>query len=370
MDIKKISWFFLACLHLGMLGFLLSLAKGGEKGEESDLFFVEETAAAPKVALKSDVAIPFPHYVVGKGKVHPSETIVLSPKREGIVKEVLASPGQVVKKGDLLLKLDRSPLECALKEALQEEATTVAKIRSLEKGPSEYQLKAKEHEIDEALLHITSEESDYSLFKTLAEKEAVTKREVEEKRIHLERAKKEMEKLLAEYESLKEGRPPEEIEVAKGELKEKRLRIESIEEQIADCSLRSPIAGRVLSTTVHQGSFAKCSQEGVVVIGSEDPLHLVVSIDEQEAWRILPSKHLRGIARHKSNPSIYFVLKFLYINPVLHEETPGDKKLSLVFSFDKGKIPVYFEQEFDVWIEATAKEDTSCLDYQFHLLDN
>ena len=49
----------------------------------------------------------------------------------------------------------------------------------------------------------------------------------------------------------------------------------------------------------------------------------------------------------------------------------GDKsKLELVFSFDRGKAPIYLEQNLDVYLEASSPSDTSYLDYQFNKINN
>lgn len=154
-------------------------------------------------------------------------------------------------------------------------------------------------------------------------------------------------------------------DVLKSIAKEKEACMRASEKVLFDCKVVAPLEGRVLKVNVNPGEYTRPGEEALV-IGSENPLYLHVLIDEKEMWRVSPTKNLRAIALHKTNPNIHFVLNFVSIKPVTEPSFKNEGKLEVVFAFDKGKAPIYLDQTLDVYIEAASPQDTSYLDYQFN----
>ncbi len=165
---------------------------------------------------------------------------------------------------------------------------------------------------------------------------------------------------LAEYElSLAELKAYEkESPILSAVIRKKEVVMQAAEKAIEDCSITSSFEGRILKVNVNPGEYIDPS-DTALVIGADNPLHLKVSIDEKDMWRVSPSKNLRAIALHRTNPAIHFVLDFVTVRP-------AEGKLEMIFAFDKGKAPLYLEQTLDVYIEAASPQDTSFLDYQFN----
>ena len=149
------------------------------------------------------------------------------------------------------------------------------------------------------------------------------------------------------------------------EVKKLEIGMKATEKALSDCNVTAPFEGRILKVNVNPGEYTDPS-ETALIIGAESPLHLRVLIDEKEMWRVSPTKNLRAIALHKTNPSIHFVLDFLNVRPALNASDKTDGKLEMLFAFDKGKAPLYLDQTLDVYIEAASPQDTSYLDYQFN----
>ncbi len=327
------------------------------QGEE-DLFNKEEKG----------VGIPFRHFVTAVGKVTPSSDYVhVNTVEPGIVEAVFVKQGQLVKEGDLLFQMNDSAHFLTLREKVAEYETAIARVKLLQEEPSKLQLKAKQQEIEQAKLKYEQAEKEHYVFEELLEKCAVSRHEKEVQEIQLKTAAFEINKLLCEYDQIKEGASEAFINVGKAELGEKEANIRSVEKKLSNCKIKSPIQGRVLSVNVHSGEFLEPTEKSAIVIGLDNPLHLHVYIDEKDAWRISPSNTLRAIAVHKSNPKIHFILNFVMTNPCLQKKGEQGEKLEVVFSFDKGKAPIYLEENLEVFIEASSPNDTGYLDYQFNL---
>lgn len=156
-----------------------------------------------------------------------------------------------------------------------------------------------------------------------------------------------------------------ESDVLNAVIRKNEIGMQAAQKAIADCKVVSSFEGRVLKINVNPGEYIDPS-ETALIIGSDNPLHLKVLIDEKDMWRISPTKNLKAIALHRTNPSIHFVLDFVTVKPDLGSSDANEGKLEMVFAFDKGKAPLYLDQTLDVYIEAASPQDTSYLDYQFN----
>lgn len=307
------------------------------------------------------VKIPFRHYVKGSGLIKPSTDYVkINAPFAGIIERVFVQVGQKVNIHEPLFELDTSMLKCELKEKQAEYNIALAEYNLLNKNPSAIELKMKEKEVEQMKMRREEQVEKCHVFESLLAKNAVSQCEKEEQESLLRIFAADMERVLLEYDHLKEGACQEAKEVGKAIIEEKEVSIELVQKMLSDCQILSPISGRVLSVPIHSGEYVEPAMEKSIILGSEDPLYLQVRIDDQDAWRVTPQKNLRALAIHRANPKIQFILDFVSAKPCLNEN-----KLELVFSFEKGKAPIYLEQQLDVYIEAAPLGDTSYLDYQF-----
>lgn len=91
-----------------------------------------EAAPVPKVPVtyievaKSD----YPVKVYGLGTVTPFKTVTVRSRVDGEITNVLFKQGQMVKKGDPLVEIDRRPYQAALDQALAKKAQDEANLRN------------------------------------------------------------------------------------------------------------------------------------------------------------------------------------------------------------------------------------------------
>ncbi len=334
----------------------------GELEEENFFSFTKEEKTDSETALK----FPFAHFVTGNGRVLPSSGYIeITPGVNGEVVDVYVRPGDSVKEGDLLFQIDDSDYKFLLREKIAEYDASVASLKLLQEGPSHSILEAKEKEIDQIKIKVAQSEDHCSIFKTLLEKEAVTTYENNERNIEHAMLVKQLEKTLAEYSGLHEGPSPSELEIRKAHVKREEAQVQAMERRLRKCHATAPIAARVLAVNLHRGEHVSTQDKHSIVLGSDNPLHLKVHIEEKDTWRISPSKTLRAIAVHKSNPKLHFILHYVSFTPLLDKANDHERKLELTFAFDKGMSPIYLEELLDVYIEAASPTDTACLDYQF-----
>lgn len=329
--------------------------------ERNEHSLVEVTEDLPYAELDRGIRLPFKNYVMGVGKVTPSSDYVkVNANLAGIVDEIFVKVGERVEVNAPLFHINDSGIRHELREKIAIYETALAEFNLLKAGPSTMELVAKEKEIEQIKIQHDQQKKECEIFDLLFTKNAVSLSEKEQQGSKCQMIATQMEKVLAEFNQLKEGASLEQKEIGRNMVAQKEAAVRASEKKLKDCQVVSPVAGKILDVSINPGRFVNPSAEGCILIGSDNPLNLHVFIDEQDAWRVSPGKDLRAVAVHRNNPRIHFVLDFVAIKPCLQEG-----KLELTFSFDRGKAPVYMEQNLDVFIEAAPSDDASYLDYQF-----
>lgn len=128
-------------------------------------------------------------------------------------------------------------------------------------------------------------------------------------------------------------------------------------------TIRAPVDGRVLQMNIHLGEFA---QSGVVsapllLFGDDSQLFIRVDVDETDAWRV--ESTAPAMAYVPGNPELKTPLRFerieRYVVPKTSltgasTERTDTRVLQVIYSFDRGTLPVYIGQRMNVFIQAPA----------------
>jgi HlyD family secretion protein len=127
--------------------------------------------------------------------------------------------------------------------------------------------------------------------------------------------------------------------------------------------VRAPTAGRVLQVNTRVGEFADSSvaTKPLMLLGDDTRMYLRVDIDENDAGRVRANEPARAFVRGDSKLAI--PLRFEYIEPFLVPKTSltgqsterSDLRvLQVVYSFERGNLPVYLGQQMDAFIQAPS----------------
>jgi len=99
----------------------------------------------------------------------------------------------------------------------------------------------------------------------------------------------------------------------------------------------------------------------MVLMGRTRPLHVRVDVDENDAWRVRAGA--RAAAFLRGNRAIRADLTFVRFEPYVipKRSLTGDatervdtRVLQVLFSFDRGDLPIHTGQLMDVFIEAPS----------------
>jgi HlyD family secretion protein len=140
---------------------------------------------------------------------------------------------------------------------------------------------------------------------------------------------------------------------AESEVKAARVEIDRL-------TVHAPVEGDILQVNIRPGEFAPSgpTSEPLILLGNLDTLHVRVDIDENDAWRYQPETP--AVAYIRGNPQLKTELKFEYVEAyvVPKRSLTGDstervdtRVMQVVYSFKRGKLPVYPGQIMDVYFD-------------------
>ncbi len=191
-------------------------------------------AQLPKVMVSQPIAREVTDHTDFQGRVEPSEAVEVRTRVAGEVTEVAFKPGQVVKKGDLLFRLDPRTHKAHLDKAEAEAEQAQAKVRRAA--------------------------AEFARVKRIAETGAAAKEEVESAAA-----------ARADAEAALKG--------ARAEVELARLKLESTR-------VTAPIAGRAGRPSVVAGAFVTAADH-LVSVASTDPVHVTFDLDEGTALGLI-----------------------------------------------------------------------------------
>jgi HlyD family secretion protein len=321
-------------------------------------------AAKPVPAAKAvsePARSPFANKISGAGIVEAStHNISIGSHVPGIVAKIFVTVSQRVQAGAPLFALDdrKQRADLSVKEASLAEART--RLARLKKAP-------RVEELPPALARVKEAESlleDLRQQQRIAEKvkdpRAISVEDLNKRRYAVEAAEARLVRAKADLKLLEAGSWKPDIEVAMAEIARAKAEADAAQVEIDRLTVRTPLEGDILQVNIRPGEYAPSGQspQPLILLGNLDKLHVRVDIDENDAWRFRPEAP--AVASIRSNPQLKTELKFEYVEAyvVPKRSLTGDstervdtRVMQVLYSFNRGSLPVYPGQLMDVYIE-------------------
>ena len=320
----------------------------------------EDTKKASIATTESKLQIPFKDYISAVGVIESANILRLSSLVEGKVEDVFAKIGDYIEEGDQLLYIQDDAYRINVEKKSAEVRKAIAKYNNIMNQTSSQELLAKKQEVEEALALSVKYSQELDIYNKLYKQEAVTPGEIAAKQYEYKNSQAVLERLNAELSNLQSGPNEWERKVYTSEIEMQKAALSEAELTLENCLITSPIEGVVIDLTTNRGENVS-KDETVIVIASTTPMQVRAKVFAHQCWRILPEKNLRAIAVHKCNPKLYHILTFDRMSPIADESGT----LDVIFKFTPKDKPVYFGEEYDIYIEAISESDTSYFEYQF-----
>ncbi len=219
--------------------------------------------------------------VSANGEIRSKKRAVVVAKVSGTVSRVLVKEGSVVRKGDILVLLDKEKLLIRKRQAL-------SSLRSARNSVKEELLNLRVA-FRQAKANLEQAKRNYESVKALYKIQSASDEQLADARDRYEIARDSYISALQRL-NLREGRsindsrktpPPSDAEIIENssEVRHAIDNLNSIEEDLKNCTIKSPISGVVTRLKVEEGIVVGVGSSVAVVQDTRD-LEVVVNIDE------------------------------------------------------------------------------------------
>ena len=245
---------------------LFAVARGGTKIDPSKLAKVE----------KGDLA----KSVVATGKVTPITKVEVKSKASGIVKKLLVDYGDKVKKGQLLVQLDKVEIEAQVE---QSEAALQAAEANLKSSQADYE-RAK---VDAEGPDVPLLKREYDRATGMAKEGVVSVSTLDEAQKNYQMALNKQNVSKAQVIVLEAK-----IAQARAEVARDRANLKQLQEQLSYTDIESPIDGIVLSRDVQMGDAVSSilvlgsSATLVMTLGDTSQVYVKGKVDESDIGKV------------------------------------------------------------------------------------
>ncbi len=192
--------------------------------------------------------------ITATGTIEVTKTDI-TPKVGGYLVELKVKEGDTVTAGQLVAKIDRPDLKTQLLRDEAALARAKAQLRDLEQG-------ARSQELQEAAANLAAAQSqaekaraDFVRYSRLFRDGAISTQQLDNSRSLHEVAANNLLAARSRHSLLLAGNRPETIEAQRLEVERSKAVLASSVTQIADTTVASPLAGRVLSKNYEQGEY-------------------------------------------------------------------------------------------------------------------
>lgn len=265
---------------------------------------VTDIAPAQAVTITKVTTTDIDNRLNASGTVTAYERTPVMSQAEGLqITEVLAEKGDVVKQGQVLVRLDNRGILAQKAEAEGSVAQVQARLDELQAGTRTEEIAQAQAKVDNASSAIAKAESDLKLIQKRVERNrnlqaegAITRDRFDEvlnqeqvTKSDLAGAKANFQEAKQALAQLKAGSRPQTIAQAQAELVQAKGRLEGIEAQLADTTVVAPTSGIIASRDAKVGQITSASQMLFSII-ENGRLELRLQIPETLIGKIKPGQ--------------------------------------------------------------------------------
>jgi membrane fusion protein, multidrug efflux system len=241
----------------------------------------------PAVVVVAALQRTVPIYSEFVGQTRAIETVELRARVEGLLEKIYFKQGSPVKKGDLLIAIDRRPFEAALQSAKAALAKAESDFAQAKQRTDVFKAQA---ELADAEAVLSRSEQDLARVRPLAKANAVAELELDAAVAAQKSAKANVDARQANLTNL-EASVKYTIERATAEVLAAKARLIQSELDLSYCSIYSPISGVIGFKQVDEGNLVGRGDATLLAtVSTPDPLLVDFNLSETEYLRLIHQK--------------------------------------------------------------------------------
>jgi HlyD family secretion protein len=203
--------------------------------------------------------------ISANGTVQPEESVNVSPKTAGILKQLLVKEGDAVKQGQVLAYMDDSNLQGQLRQAQGNLAAAEANLQRVRAGNRQQDTDQAKAKLQDAQFALRQAEDDLQRNRSLYQSGAISKQVADTALTTRDRAKAQVKQYQEALALSQAGSRPEDIDQARAQVTAMQGARQMIQANLNDMVIRSPFTGIVGRKFADPGSFVTPTTAGSAV---------------------------------------------------------------------------------------------------------
>ena len=248
----------------------------------------------------------------------------------GKIENITKDEGEIVKKDEVLVKLDTASLEKSLEELNEKIFASKLELSKLQTGYRQEEILEAKAAMEEAIENLNKTKDTYNRQTNLFKTKSTSEENFTISQLNYKQALATLDKAKALYELRKNGYRDEDIKIQESNLKSLEIQAEKLKIDLNDSVIKAPVDGVILTRFKEIGAITNAG-ESILEIAKTDEFWVRAYIDEKNLGNIKPGLKM-SIQTDSRSENYEGVIGF--ISPVA-EFTPKNNELraDLVYSF-------------------------------------
>lgn len=251
----------------------------------------------------------------------------------GKIENITKDEGEIVKKDEVLVKLDTASLEKSLEELNEKIFASKLELSKLQTGYRQEEILEAKAAMEEAIENLNKTKDTYNRQANLFKTKSTSEENFTISQLNYKQALATLDKAKALYELRKNGYRDEDIRIQESNLKSLEIQAEKIKIDLNDSVIKAPGNGVILTRFKEIGAITNAG-ESILEIAKTDEFWVRAYIDEKNLGNIRPGLKM-SIQTDSRSENYEGVIGF--ISPVA-EFTPKnietqELRADLVYSF-------------------------------------
>ncbi|MBP7868107.1 MAG: efflux RND transporter periplasmic adaptor subunit [Acidobacteria bacterium] len=250
---------------------------------------VETARPTPPDPKAPDVVLSASGYVVAKHRIN------VNSKVTGRIAWIGVEKGDVVKAGQLLVRLEDEEFRAQVDQAEGAVRSAKARLELLRNGNRPQEIAEAAHRAEQAKAERDIARTTRDRFFTLTNSGVVSKQELDDAQARLDAAEQQYRALSQAAEVVRIGARAEDVARAEGDLREAEGRLAWAKTQLDATLIKAPVSGTILQRVVEKGElvtaqFASGAEGGpqgsVAALADLDELQVELDINQNDFGRL------------------------------------------------------------------------------------
>jgi HlyD family secretion protein len=220
------------------------------------LIVLASRGQAPAVPVVNVAREDLTSSISSNGKVEPITASVARAQFPTFVDKVLASEGQAVRRGQLILTLDAADVRAQLAQARASLLSAQADLHNARAGGPPDEVSQLQGDLQKAQVTVENLQRTQRALEQLVAKQAATKDELAQNQAALAEARANLETLQQKKTTLAQ-RATGTVESAGLRVREAQEQVQGLEEKVKSATVTAPSDGTLYSLPIHAGDYVK-----------------------------------------------------------------------------------------------------------------